>query len=244
MGTIKERVYEFCSEMGIKIRDFERACDLSNGYVSSMRTGFGHGKLNNVLSAYPNLNRDWLLYGEGEMLRPSVTVPTETQPRDDREMTDPNTKELRRNYEGTAEQENLPAGYKKLPLVTQTAVAGFGNANFVIHEADVKEYYVVPKFRYHQVDFMIEISGSSMYPKYNSGDVVACTILHDGAFIQWNKCHIVATREQGILCKRLMPGSTDDRLKMVSDNENYPPFEVPKDEITGIALVVGVIRLE
>ena len=237
MGTIKERVYEFCSEKGIKIRDFERACNLSNGYVSSMRTGFGHGKLNNVLSAYPDLNRDWLLYGEGDMLRSSVTVPTERPPRDNREMTDPNTNELRRNYEGASD-------LKRLPLVTQKAVAGFGNADFAIREEDVKDYYVVPKFRYHQVDFMIEISGSSMYPKYNSGDVVACTILRDGSFIQWNKCHIVATREQGILCKRLMPGSSDDCLKMVSDNENYPPFEVPKEEITGIALVVGVIRLE
>ena len=166
-----------------------------------------------------NLNPQWLITGEGAMIKePVVEVPTE--------------------------KLKIPDNYKRLPLVTQTAVAGFGNANFAIHEADVKEYYIVPKFRYHQVDFMIEISGSSMYPKYNSGDVVACTILHDGSFIQWNKCHIVATREQGILCKRLMPGSTDDRLKMVSDNENYPSFEVPKDEITGIALVVGVIRLE
>ena len=177
------------------------------------------------------------MYGTGDMLRSSVTVPTERQPRDDREMTDTNTNELRRNYEGASD-------LKRLPLVTQKAVAGFGNADFAIREEDVKDYYVVPKFRYHQVDFMIEISGSSMYPKYNSGDVVACTILHDGSFIQWNKCHIVATREQGILCKRLMPGSSDDCLKMVSDNENYPPFEVPKEEITGIALVVGVIRLE
>lgn len=190
-----------------------------------------------ILEKYPRFNKVWLMTGEGEMLRSSVSASTETQPRDDREMTDQNTKELRRNYEGTSDM-------KRLPLVTQKAVAGFGNADFAIHEADVKEYYIVPKFRYHQVDFMIEISGSSMYPKYNSGDVVACTILHDGSFIQWNKCHIVATREQGILCKRLMPGSSDDCLKMVSDNENYPPFEVPKDEITGIALVVGVIRLE
>lgn len=232
MGTIKERIYEFCSEKGIKIRDFERACDLSNGYVSSMRTGIGHGKLNNVLLAYPDLNRDWLLYGEGEML---VSSPNkhEGTPAIKTEVCEENPK-----------LNKILANYKQLPLVTQTAVAGFGNNDFAINEADVKEYYIVPKFRYHQVDFMIEISGSSMYPKYNSGDVVACTILRDGAFIQWNKCHIVATREQGILCKRLMPGSSEDCLKMVSDNENYPPFEVPKSDITGIALVVGVIRLE
>lgn len=31
---------------------------------------------------------------------------------------------------------------------------------------------------------------------------------------------------------------------MVSDNQSYDPFEVPMDEIEGIAIVVGVVRLE
>jgi hypothetical protein len=31
---------------------------------------------------------------------------------------------------------------------------------------------------------------------------------------------------------------------MVSEDPEYDPFEIPKEEITGIALVVGVIRLE
>ena len=34
-----------------------------------MRKGFGSNKLSNVLKAYPELNRDWLLYGEGPMLK-------------------------------------------------------------------------------------------------------------------------------------------------------------------------------
>lgn len=179
------------------------------------------------------ISPSWLLTGEGDMLKHTTPPKEQTKSRERAEMTQP-----------IFSDNNAPDNAPRIPLVTQNAVAGFGNNNFAIQEADVKEYYVVPKFKYHQVDFMIEISGSSMYPKYNSGDVVACTILRDGAFIQWNKCHIVATREQGILCKRLMPSTSDDCLKMVSDNPNYPPFEVPKDDITGIALVVGVIRLE
>ena len=237
METKRERLERFIETMGYSIREFERAIGVSNGTISHVKDNLSANLKDKISANFQQLNMNWLLTGEGEMLHSSVSASTETQPRDDREMTNQNTKELRRNYEGTSD-------LKRLPLVTQKAVAGFGNADFAIREEDVKDYYVVPKFRYHQVDFMIEISGSSMYPKYNSGDVVACTILHDGSFIQWNKCHIVATREQGILCKRLMPGSSDDCLKMVSDNENYPPFEVPKDEITGIALVVGVIRLE
>lgn len=55
---------------------------------------------------------------------------------------------------------------------------------------------------------------------------------------------MVATRSHGILVKRLHPAEEDNKLRMVSDNKDYPPFDVNKEEITGIALVVGVIRLE
>ena len=66
--TVKERVYAFIDFKGISVKKFEELCSLSNGYVSSMRKGFGEDKLNNVLKMFPELNRDWLIYGEGEML--------------------------------------------------------------------------------------------------------------------------------------------------------------------------------
>lgn len=133
---------------------------------------------------------------------------------------------------------------KPIPLVDAFAAAGFGNSNFSIAEHDVKEYYVVPKFKHCHVDFMIEVSGLSMYPHFNSGDVIACSILHNTGFIQWNKCHVIATREQGMLVKRLMPGEDKKHLRAISDNKEYPPFEIPVDEITGIAIVVGSVGLE
>lgn len=133
---------------------------------------------------------------------------------------------------------------KPIPLVTETAAAGFGSEFFSITEKDVKEYYVIPKFRFCRVDFMIEVSGLSMYPHFNPGDVIACTILNDRKFLQWNKCHVIATREQGILVKRLMPSEHEGCLTAVSDNKDYPPFDIPLDEITGIALVVGSVSLE
>lgn len=67
-NSIKQRTLDFIKYKGIKMKTFEQICGLSSGYVTSMRKGFGSDKLNNVLTAYPELNRDWLLYGEGEML--------------------------------------------------------------------------------------------------------------------------------------------------------------------------------
>lgn len=66
---IKERILEFIKYKDLPIKQFEEMCGLSNGYISSMRKGFGASKLDNVLNQFPELNREWLLYGEGEMLQ-------------------------------------------------------------------------------------------------------------------------------------------------------------------------------
>lgn len=70
--SIKERTFIFIKHKGITVKKFEELCGLSNGYVSSMRKGYGDDKLNNVLKVFPELNRDWLIYGEGEMLSGAI----------------------------------------------------------------------------------------------------------------------------------------------------------------------------
>ena len=69
---VKTRALAFIKYKGLTMKSFENQCGLSSGYITSMRKSFGSAKLNNVLNAFPELNRDWLLYGEGEMLNSST----------------------------------------------------------------------------------------------------------------------------------------------------------------------------
>lgn len=131
-----------------------------------------------------------------------------------------------------------------IPLVSEKAAGGFGSEHFSIKERDVLAYYVIPKFRYLDVDFMIEVIGDSMIPKFYPGDIIACSTINHSRYIEWNKCHLIATVDRGLIVKRVMPGSDKDCLMAISDNKDYPPFDIPKDEITGMARIVGVIHLE
>ena len=173
------------------------------------------------------INPSWLLTGQGNMLTSKESI-----------------QDVESKHEAIPIMKGMPSDIKPIPLVTEHAAAGFGNECFAIQDDDVKDYYVIPKFRFNHVDFMIEVSGLSMYPHFKSGDVIACTILHEAKYIQWNRCHVIATREQGILVKRIMPSENEECFKIVSDNKDFPPFDLPKDEITGIALVVGCVSLE
>ena len=216
--NIKERVLYFTDYKGFAKENFFEELGVTYGTFKgkAKEKALSSDVLAKIVSKYPELNPEWLLTGEGEMLK-SETTKTET-----------------------SKEESV----KGIPLVNATAIGGYGNNVFSFEERDVKDYYVIPKFKHKQVDFMIEVEGSSMYPKYNSGDVVACRIIKERNFIQWNKTHVIATREQGIIIKRIKPSDAPNSLLMVSDNESYDPFNVPEEEIEGLAIVVGVIRLE
>jgi len=128
-----------------------------------------------------------------------------------------------------------------IPLIPVNAAAGFGKGEFQIMEYEC-DRYVVPMFK--GAEFLIPVKGNSMMPKYNSGDVVACkNIPLQDIFFQWNKVYVLDTI-QGALIKRIKQGSDDDHILIVSENPKYDPFELHKEKINGVALVIGVIRLE
>lgn len=71
---MKERILKFIDYLNISVREFEMRCGMSNGYINSMRKGLGATKIENVLNAFPQLNRKWLLTGEGTMLMFDATA--------------------------------------------------------------------------------------------------------------------------------------------------------------------------
>ncbi|MFL5728045.1 MAG: XRE family transcriptional regulator [Cytophagaceae bacterium] len=131
-----------------------------------------------------------------------------------------------------------------IPLIPVEAMAGMGNGDIQIFENEILKRYIVPEFTELGVTFIIQAKGSSMLPKYNSGDLLACKTVKDLNFFQWGKVYVLDT-DQGALVKRLYPTENKDFVECRSDNtERYPPFQMPTASIRKIAIVVGVIRLE
>ena len=164
-----------------------------------------------------DIDLNWLLTGEGSMFRKE------------------------------SEKENIPVAHPSdspmegIPLIPISAMAGAFTGEQIVLEYEC-ERFVVPTFK--GAEFLISVKGSSMYPKYNSGDIVACKRLPmDDIFFQWNKVYVLDT-DQGPLIKRVKPGSDKEHVLIVSDNEHYEPFELPLERIYHVALVIGVIRLE
>lgn len=214
--NVKNRLISFIKYLGIGQGKFEKECGLGNGYVNNIRVSITPNKLQSISLRYPELNQAWLLTGEGEMLKGE----TSHEPQQD---------------------GGLP---HSLPLIPISVVAGFSgtdNGGITLNDCTL---YDVPEFAQAKADFLIRVSGSSMYPKYSSGDVLACRKIDEITFVQWGKVYVIDSR-QGQMVKRLMPAEgDDDNLMCVSDNDKYPPFKLSKSEIRSLSIVVGVIRME
>lgn len=223
MGNILSRIQEIAYNEGIKIGVIERTIGASKGVLSraiSNGTDIQAKWIQNIVENYPQYSAQWLLTGRGEMLRSTTQLSQKSDLSIVTHATNPT--------EG-------------IPLIPIDAMAGALTDEQTILEYEC-ERYVIPMFK--GADFLIPVKGSSMYPKYSSGDIVACQRVHmSDLFFQWNKVYVIDTN-QGALIKRIKPGTADDRILIVSDNPKYDPFELPISAIHAVALVIGVIRLE
>ena len=130
---------------------------------------------------------------------------------------------------------------KGIPLIPVEAMAGCftGEQTVLLQDCD---RYVVPAFK--NADFLIPVRGDSMMPHYFSGDMVACKMLSlSDIFFQWGKVYVINT-DQGALIKKVEQGTTPESITLVSENDKYKPFEIPRRGIYQIAIVIGLIRAE
>lgn len=213
-NTVKERIMSFLKEKKLSQSAFEKSTGLSNGYVNNISKGIGAEKLQRIIEVYPELSQVWLLTGEGEMLR-TPTADTAA---------------------------NTPQ--KALPLIPFEAIAGYLSTDNEGVRLEDCERYVIPEFDRRGAEFIIRVSGSSMYPKYSNGDLLGCKKIENILFFQWGKIYVLDT-SQGALVKRVYEHENDDFVMLVSDNKDvYPPFAIPKSDIRSLSIVVGVVRLE
>lgn len=126
-----------------------------------------------------------------------------------------------------------------IPLIPTNAMAGFFTGEVIINEVDC-ERINLPGIK---ADFAIPVCGDSMTPLYLSGDMVVCQFVNlSDMFFQWGKVYVINTN-QGVLLKKVRPGKSQNTIKLISENRDYDPIDLPISDIYQIALVKGLVRL-
>lgn len=233
----KERIRTILDYYGISVGDFARRIgvktqqavyDLLSGKTRSVSPAM----CSKIASGFPELNKGWLLSGEGEMLADSSKVAAH-QDVPERESG---------RFGMPVRSDRSDVG---LPLVPFDALAGLPGGDIPGIRLEDCERYVVPELSRAGAQFLVRVAGASMQPRYLSGDLLAVRRLSSATFLQWGKVYVLDT-EQGILVKKLMPCPDDEAcVTCVSENEaEFPPFRIPKAEIRSLSIVLGHVSVE
>lgn len=81
MSQILLRIEQFADTQGLSIRELECTSGITHGVISkAIKNGgeVGSDKLENITQTYEQLSAEWLLRGEGEMLKQNLVPQNDT----------------------------------------------------------------------------------------------------------------------------------------------------------------------
>ena len=98
--TVKERLIQYLKYKRIGQTKFEALAGLSRGYINNIRKEPTTTKLLMILAAAPDLNKEWLMTGEGDMLNTIDAIPLKPATLEDFTTTKAGSKFYKRSGDG------------------------------------------------------------------------------------------------------------------------------------------------
>lgn len=225
-------------ELGIKISVLERELGLSNGTLQKAidrQSDISTRVFEKIVEKYPDVNKDWLLTGNGEPFSGSL------------------------NIKKGGKKEVIALG-KHVPmrLKPEEYAEAFGNwagvpmynvpitASFIETYRDEETWqpqYYFPDPRFKGCDFGVIVTGDSMYSEIRHGDFVVCQEITDTRFIVYGDIYYVVASNGLETCKYVHVDKDDkNNLMLVARNDSVPSSPLPRDMLQRLYKVKGIVR--
>lgn len=224
--NVRGRLKMYINHLGISVLAFEKSIGASNGYVSSISKGIGAKYFREITERYPELDPNWLLTGEGAMLKaPKLSG--------DAEILMP---------EEVGE-------FVKVPVVPYGARAGVTGDYEQIFASDEYESVMIPKDKVRGGKYLVfTVTGDSMEPELRARDrILAKHVehtywqempLHIHSYRVW----VLITRDEGILTKQIVEHNVEERtVRLHSFNPIYPDFTISLEGVLDIFHATEII---
>lgn len=231
ISTIKERILSFLECNDIKKADFYQATGVadSNFKGKNLYSQPGGDVLVKILTSYPNISAEWLLTGEGDMLKskyteePQIEVKPIHQPR------------------STEKKEETQVVY----LYDFEASAGL-RALFDNSRQNIIDTIKIPNLP--KCDGAIHIVGDSMYPLLKSGDIILYRQMPlDINNLLYGEMYLLSYDIDGddyIVVKYIRKsGKGEPFITLGSENPAHAPRDIDFRRITALALVKASVRI-
>lgn len=260
--TVKQRLVRFAEFRNLSISKFESLCGLGNGYVGKLKSEPGSKKLDDILRTFPELNRDWLLYGEGTMLMPTNSG--------DITITD-----VRNSHISNVGHGNNYGGTASTPAIISNTISNCvevecPSCGTVIEVPDTAILPLVPteiakkpdlnleSFRNNcpqqmeEVDlrqvwgkgvFLMRVDTRAMEPEYREGTFLVLRRLKDLSYARPDgSAYVIDTMRPHTLF-RYLSKERDGTYVLNADNDKRGPMYLNAADIINIYDIVGSFRI-
>lgn len=236
---VKERLDYFISQVSVSVSSFEKKCGLSNGYVKNFRGNFGSAKLDGILNAFPNLNKDWLLYGEGEMLKSGASY-TFNQNNNHGNINNLGIQVIEEQTVDDSGIINVEEIHKPIVPAQLVKAEGVDVVEYVEkHEERLDSAPAVLQFS--KFDLFLDNPSDAMAPTIIKGDRIAIKIVDKDAPIIGGEVYVVDSNQLGIFV-RILRDRGDKVLCVAKNQQEYDDFYIDKSDINNLFRIVGMIR--
>lgn len=257
MYDIANNINVFIKSIRLTANAFAKNIGIDQANMSKMLRGkqkISDKTVDKICAAYPELSRNWLLTGEGEMLRPQqerqVKIPAVGASVEQRNLYSPGATMFATNVNNNyAERRIEPmeiedAGSKVRPLIPMNL---YKKTNTDVYESIVNKNQVgvelIPYFSgFSEYQMYMEVQDESMLPDFKVGDKVAISALSKDTYILNGNIYAMDTKNHGLFIRILIDRGNEYECQSTNNQSRYVSFRVPKYDVIRLYRVMGLIR--
>lgn len=258
MYDIANNINVFIKSIRLTVNAFAKNIGIDQANMSKMLKGkqkITDKTVDKICAAYPELSRNWLLTGEGEMLRQQqerqVKIPAVGASVEQRNLYSPGATMFATNvnHNNYAERRIEPmeiedAGSKVRPLIPMNL---YKKTNTDVYESIVNKKQVgvelIPYFSgFSEYQMYMEVQDEAMLPDFKVGDKVAISALPKNSYILNGNIYAMDTKNHGLFIRILIDRDNEYECQSTNNQSRYVSFRVPKYDVIRLYRVMGLIR--
>lgn len=227
---VSERVGQYIERKSISYYAFENSLGASRGSISkAVKEGksIGSNVLETIMNVYSDINPNWLLTGQGEMLTNAEDI-----------LHNRSIETFRLKSDSAMENQHIP-------LYDIEAVAGLVPLFQDSKAQQPIDHISIPHLP--KCDGAVYVTGDSMYPLLKSGDIVLYKEINDiRNEIFWGEMYLLSidmSGEEYITVKYIQKAEKEGFVRLVSQNKHHQDKDVELSKIKALALVKASIRI-
>ena len=225
MNTVAERIIEikkfYCgTERGSNKKFAEKIGESPQTVQNwfSREDGIGDAVINKILKAFPNVDKGWLVGGNGQMLK----EPIENAP---------------------PAEEEPNANYRLVPIVHIDSVGGLHSNNAITDEPQYIEGYV-PFVNAREGDKAIYESGNSMIPTIPPGSLIQVRKVESWReYFGYGNIYVIELTDGRQVTKEVAKYEPDPKNYILckSHNPDVADEELPRSMIVSVWKVINIL---